>query len=97
VHPVPSALALGAIAFAALGCGETVIDSTKAEEATKASLEESLDEKVASVDCPSGQKVEPDATFDCTVEFSNGSQEVAKLKIRNKEADVSVVGLETNK
>jgi hypothetical protein len=97
--PAPSAaaLALSAIVFAALGCGETVIDSTKAEEATKASLEDSLHEKIASVECPSGQKVEPGTSFTCTVGFSDGSRETATLKIRNKDADVSIVGLETNK
>jgi hypothetical protein len=97
--PAPSAaaLALSAIAFAAVGCGETVIDSTKAEEATKASLEDSLHEKIASVDCPSGQKVEPGTSFSCTVDFSNGEKEAATLKIRNKEADISIVGLETIK
>jgi Domain of unknown function (DUF4333) len=97
--PAPSAaaLALGVIAFAALGCGETVIDSTKAEEATQASLEGSLHEKIASVECPSGQKVEPGKHFGCTVDFSNGSKETVILKIRNKDADVSIVGLETSK
>jgi len=97
--PAPSAaaLALSAIAFAALGCGETVIDSTKAEEATQASLEGSLHEKIASVDCPSGQKIEPGTSFACTVDFSDGAQGTATLKIRNKEADISIVGLKTNK
>jgi hypothetical protein len=92
-----AALAMGAIAFTALGCGETVIDNTKAEEATKASLEDSLHEKIASVQCPSGQKVEPGASFACTVDFSDGSRETAILKIRNEEADISIIGLETNK
>jgi uncharacterized protein DUF4333 len=99
--PIPAhsavALALGAIAFTAFGCGETVIDNAKTEEATKASLEDSLHEKIASVQCPSGQKVELGASFGCTVDFSDGSRETAILKIRNKEADISIVGLETSK
>jgi hypothetical protein len=90
-----AALPLCAATIVAAGCGETVIDATKAEDTTEASLEKSLHEKIKSVDCPSGVEVEAGATFTCTVDFSNGSQEIATLKIRNKDADLSLVGLET--
>jgi hypothetical protein len=92
-----AALPLCAAAIVASGCGETVIDHVKAQETIEASLEKSLHEKITSVQCPSGVKVETGATFTCTVDFSNGSHEIATLKIRNEEADVSLVGLETNK
>ena len=95
--PSAAFLALGAIAFAGTGCGETVIDVAKVQEATKASLEHSLREMIVAVDCPSGQKVEPGRTFTCAVDFSDGKQATVTLRIRNKDADVSVVGLETNK
>jgi hypothetical protein len=81
----------------AAGCGETIIDSKKTEDTIQASLEKSLHEKIRAVSCPSDQEVEPGATFTCTVKFSDGSEEVATLKIRNKDADISLVGLETNK
>ncbi|MFL5901623.1 MAG: DUF4333 domain-containing protein [Solirubrobacterales bacterium] len=77
----------------AVGCGETVIDATKAEEQLQASLSKSLHEKVSSVDCPSGQEVEAGATFTCSVKLSDGTTETATLKIRNNEADVSVIDL----
>ena len=83
--------------LAVAGCGETVIDSAKTEDAIEANLENSLHEKISSVDCPSDQKVEPGATFTCTVDFTNGKQATATLKIRNKDADVSLVGLKPNK
>ena len=92
-----AALPLCAVTIATTGCRETVIDQVKAEETTQASLEDSLHEKIKTVDCPSGQEVDPGATFTCTVVFSDDSREIATLKIRNKDADVSIVGLETIK
>jgi hypothetical protein len=92
-----SAFALLVIALAAAGCGETVIDDVKTEEAVQSDLEKSLHAKITSVDCPSDQKVEAGRTFTCTVIFSDGKQATATLKIRNKDADVSFVGLKTEK
>jgi hypothetical protein len=82
---------------AVFGCGDTVIDSSKAEGAIQSNLEKSLHHKVSSVSCPSDQKVEPKATFTCSVDFANGKQATATLKILNKDADVSLVGLQANK
>jgi Domain of unknown function (DUF4333) len=81
----------------ASGCGDTVIDRTKAEDTLQASLEKSLHEKIKTVDCPSDVEVEAGSTFTCTVNFADGSRETATLKIRNEDADISLVGLETNK
>jgi hypothetical protein len=92
-----AAVALLAVALVAAGCGETVIDDVKAEGAIKSSLEKSLHEKITTVDCPSDQKVEAGKTFACTVDFSSGKQATATLKIRNEDADVSLVGLKPNK
>jgi hypothetical protein len=92
-----AALALLAIAFAAAGCGETVIDGKNTEETLQKSLEGSLHAKIKSVDCPSDQKVEPGETFTCTVIFSDGKHATVTLKIRNKDADISIVGLKQNK
>ncbi len=88
--------ALLAVAFLVAGCADTVIDNVKVEEATKDSLEKSLHEKIKAVDCPSDQKVEAGNTFTCTVNFSDGKQSTATLEIRNKDADVSLVGLKSN-
>jgi uncharacterized protein DUF4333 len=88
---------LGAVALAGAivlaGCGETVVDSTKTEEQLQASLSKSLGEKVSSVECPSDQKVEAGATFDCTVKLSGGKTRTATMKIRNENADLSVIKL----
>jgi hypothetical protein len=92
-----AAVILAAIAFAAIGCGETVIDDTKAEGAIETNLEKSLHEKIKSVDCPSDQKVEAGQTFTCTVIFSDDKEATATLKILNEDADVSLVGLKTKK
>jgi Domain of unknown function (DUF4333) len=85
---------LGALVVLALaGCGETVIDATKTEEALQANLSKSLETKVSSVDCPSDVEVEPKAIFTCSVELAGGKTETATLRILNEDADVSVVKL----
>lgn len=85
---------LGAIAALVLpGCGETVIDSAKTEDALQANLSKSLETKVAAVECPSDQKVEAGATFTCSVKLTDGKEETATLKILNEDADVSVINL----
>ena len=80
-----------------VGCGDTVNDNTKAEDAIQRNLESSLHRTVTSVSCPSDQKVDPGATFDCTIVFAGGKQATATLKILNSDADVSLVGLKANK
>jgi hypothetical protein len=84
---------LGALVLAVIGCGDTTIDDVKTAETLKPSLEKSLHEKIKSVDCPSGVKVEAGKTFTCTVDLSKGNEAIATLKIRNSDADVSLVGL----
>lgn len=75
------------------GCG-TVIDRVKLQDTVQASLEDSIHEKIKKVECPSDQSVDPGATFTCDVTFSDGRREEAILKIRNKDADISMIGLE---
>jgi uncharacterized protein DUF4333 len=78
------------------GCG-TVIDREKLQDTVQASLESSIHEKIREVECPSDQSVDPGATFTCDVIFSDDRREVATLKIRNEEADLSIVGLKPEK
>jgi hypothetical protein len=87
-------LVFGVVALA--GCG-TVVDKEKLEDTVQASLEKSIHEKIKTVECPSDQSVDPGATFTCTVTFSDDRREVATLKIRNKDADISMVGLKPEK
>jgi len=75
------------------GCGETVIDSTKTEEALEANLSKQLNEDVASVSCPSNVEVEKGKTFNCSVKLKKGTEQTATLKILNEDADVSVIDL----
>jgi hypothetical protein len=97
VPVVAAAFAASLLAPSLVGCGDTVIDDAKAEDAVQASLEGSLHEKIVDVDCPSGQPVEAGQTFTCTVRLSSDKQAIATLEIRNKDADVSLVGLKANK
>jgi hypothetical protein len=80
-----------------VGCGETVIDSANLEETVQQSLEGSEGRGVKAVDCPSDQEVVVDATFTCTVEFSDGREATATLRIRNEDADLSLIDLRFNK
>jgi Domain of unknown function (DUF4333) len=95
--PLAIILVLLVAATVAGGCGGTILDSAKTEEAIKANLEKSVSEKIKAVECPSDMKVEVDKTFTCTVIYQDGKQATATLKIRNTEADVSFVGLKLNK
>ena len=74
------------------GCG-TVIDSEKLQDTVQASLEDSIHEKIQKVECPSDQSVDPGATFTCDVIFSDDRREVATLKIRNEDADITMVSV----
>lgn len=87
------ALSLLALAAAAAGCGGTVVDRAKLEATMRQSLEGSLHEKIKSVECPSDQPVDPGSTFTCDVSFTDGQRKAATLEIRNKDADISIVGL----
>jgi hypothetical protein len=89
-----SALVLGVVAL--YGCG-TVVDREKLQDTVQASLEDSIHEKIKGVECPSDQSVDPGATFTCVVTFSDHRREVATLKIRDKDADISMVGLKPEK
>lgn len=91
-----AALALLGSLVALYGCG-TVIDREKLQDTIQASLEKSVHEKIKAVECPSDQSVDPGATFTCDVIFSDDRREVAILKIRNKDADITMVGLKANK
>jgi uncharacterized protein DUF4333 len=101
MSPAVRLCAMAAIALlssaAAYGCGGTVVSKEKVDDTTQASLERSLHEKIKSVDCPSGQPVDPGSTFECAVVFPDGKRESAILKIRDKDADISIVGLKPNK
>ncbi|MDQ2630550.1 MAG: DUF4333 domain-containing protein [Actinomycetota bacterium] len=87
---VPFALLCALLAL--YGCG-TVVDQEKLQDTVQASLEDSIREKIKKVECPSDQSVDPGATFTCDVTFSDDRREVATLEIRNKDADISMVGL----
>jgi NAD(P)H-hydrate repair Nnr-like enzyme with NAD(P)H-hydrate epimerase domain len=89
--------ALAIAVFVAVGCGETVIDSAKTEAAIEQNLENSVGQKINSVDCPSGVEVKAGTTFDCTVSMAGGKQETATLKIINSDADVEVTNLKADK
>jgi hypothetical protein len=79
--------------MALYGCG-TVVDRVKLQDTVQASLEDSIHEKIKKVECPSDQSVDPGATFTCDVTFADNRREVATLTIRNKDADITMVGLE---
>ena len=91
------AVGLVLIALFAIGCGETVIDDVKTEEAIEANLTKSVGQKVTSVDCPSGVEVEAGKTFECEVKLDGGKTETATLKIVNSDADVEVTDLQPDK
>jgi chromosome condensin MukBEF MukE localization factor len=97
LRPVTVLALLAALALLVAGCGGgTDVDSTKASETIRASLEskrEGFGTKVESVDCPSGVKVEAGTHFECTVRWPDGKVAYAQLRIRNAKADISFESL----
>jgi hypothetical protein len=91
------ALAALAVAVFLVGCGGTILDLSKTEDQIQANIENTQNEKVSSVDCPSDIEVEPKATFSCTVHLSDGSTATATLRIRNEDADLDFLSFKTNK
>lgn len=91
---VVAALLCGLVAL--YGCG-TVIDREKLQDTLQASLENSVHENIKSVECPSDVSVDPGATFTCTVIFSDDRRELATLRIRNQDADISTIDLKPTK
>ena len=87
-------LVLGSVAL--YGCG-TVVSREKLQDTVQSSLENSIHEKIKQVECPSDESVDPGATFTCDVIFSDDRREVATLKIRNEEADISMISLKPKK
>lgn len=82
--------------MALYGCG-TVVSREKLQDTIQASLEKSIHEKIKQVECPSDQSVDPGATFTCDVIFSDDRREVATLKIRDEDADMSIISLKPEK
>ena len=86
-------LAVAMAAFAAAGCGETVIDSAKTEEQLESELKKQQGVEVKSADCPSDVEVKADTTFVCTLTLAGGETQRATLQIRNEDADLTLVNL----
>jgi len=80
-------------ALAVAGCGGTVVDSQKAEDAIQQNIESSTKLTVESVSCPDNVDVEAGATFDCDIKFADGKTAKATLKILNNDADVKITKL----
>ena len=94
--PRSSALAALAIAvFVAVGCGETVIDSSKIEDQLEAYVGKSQETQVSSVECPSGVEVKAGSTFNCTVKLVGNKEETVTVKILNSDADTEITKIKS--
>jgi hypothetical protein len=91
------ALAAVALSLLAAGCGKTIVDLNKTEDQIRAEAEKrSADAKVSSVECPADLEVEPGREFTCTVRISGGGTETATLRIRDEEANLTLLSLEAD-
>lgn len=93
------ALAAGALlALALAACGKTVVDLNKTEDQLRAEAEKrSSDTRVSAVECPSGVEVVPGTEFTCTVRLSGGGTETATLRIRDEDANLTLLSLQPDK
>lgn len=92
-----AALAVALAVLVAAGCGGTEIDPRKVEDQIEANVESTLGKKVSAVECPSGVAVEPKTKFTCTVRFKSGNVETATLLIRDEDANLSLLSLQSSK
>ena len=76
-------------ALALAGCGTTVIDSSKAAQLIRNSVNSAGNVKVKSVSCPSDVTAKKGATFDCklTVTAPDGSVHSGKVTIHQLDAN----------
>jgi Domain of unknown function (DUF4333) len=89
-----AALAIAFLATSLAACGKTVLDPTKTEEQLASSREKETGQKVTVVDCPSDVEVVPGDSFECTIDEGKGGESTATLRIRDEDADLSVVSIE---
>ena len=101
-----AAIATAMAAAALVGCGETVISTTKIEETFKSNLEKvlpqrddlqkklgiSAHETITAVNCPSGQEVETGGRFVCEIVFANDKTANQTFEIVDQDANVKHVG-----
>ena len=85
------------LALAIAGCGETVIDAAKTEDAIEHNLEKSAGMKIASVDCPSDVEVEDGHDLRVHVDLGRRQGGNGDPEDPQQDADVSLVDLSPNK
>jgi hypothetical protein len=86
-------LAILALALALGACGETVLDTGKTEDQLAATREKETGKKVEEVDCPTDVEVVVGETLECTIVEAGGGRSTATLKIRNDDADLSLLSV----
>ncbi len=96
-RPLLLTLALALAAFLAPGCGGTEIDDAATADTVEQYLENSIGQKVSSVECPSGVEVESGETFSCEARLEDGATETVTLKILNEDADIEVAKIQPDK
>ncbi|HEY5977845.1 MAG TPA: DUF4333 domain-containing protein [Solirubrobacterales bacterium] len=84
---------LAILALGLAACGETVLDTGKTEDQLAATREKETGNKVEEVDCPSDVEVVIGETLECTIVEAGGERSTATLKIRNDDADLSLLSV----
>jgi hypothetical protein len=74
------------------GCGH-VVDDKKLEDQITANLEHQTGVRIVSAVCPTDVDVDPGRRFDCLVTAGDGSRARVMVRIRNNEADVTILGV----
>jgi Domain of unknown function (DUF4333) len=88
---IPQLLAGLAVAasFAALGCGEAVIDSAKVEKSIGKSVIDQTGVRVKSVSCPKDRAVKKGDTFTCTVVAKDDTKGKAVVTQRDDKGNLA--------
>lgn len=91
-YTVSVAASIAALASAALaGCGETKIDQGKAEDLAR-KVAGSGTVKLKEVSCPSGEKAEEGATFECDLVYTDGTKGTITIHQTSDDGDIRTAG-----
>ena len=72
-------VALGSAAIFVAACGPAVLDDQKLEAAITSGFAQQTSVQVQSIDCPDNQKIQKDATFNCTLKGADGNSYTIKV------------------
>ena len=92
-RPSKAIVVASLVAFAAVlsACGDKTIDAGKAEDLAR-KVADSGTEKTKSIECPSDVKAEKGKSFDCDLEYEDGTKGTITMHMTDDDGTVRATG-----